>query len=173
MFSSFRALGYVSSNVPCAIQARGTSYFVTSCIGDSFHIYSGEKLLLLFVGNASEPILCLETYRDYTFCAVEGKTIMFERAKPIYEFQGNAEQLLVLGDFLFCLSDQITIWDINSKGCRFNSELFNTITLGIGFAPLLMLHPSTYVNKILIASRDGSLQLWNFYTMFFFFYSGL
>ena len=35
-------------------------------------------------------------------------------------------------------------------------------SLGEGFEATCMVHPSTYVNKILIGGEDGSLQLWNF-----------
>ena len=38
------------------------------------------------------------------------------------------------------------------------------IQLPKGFTPTCMGHPDTYLNKIVIGSREGKLQLWNFAT---------
>jgi U3 small nucleolar RNA-associated protein 21 len=35
-----------------------------------------------------------------------------------------------------------------------------------GFEVTAMLHPSTYLNKILLGARDGTLQLWNIRTQY-------
>jgi U3 small nucleolar RNA-associated protein 21 len=40
IFEPFRALGYVSGNVPFVVQTKGTSFYVTCSIGNSFHIYN-------------------------------------------------------------------------------------------------------------------------------------
>ena len=31
-----------------------------------------------------------------------------------------------------------------------------------GFTPTCMAHPDTYLNKVVIGSQEGKLQLWNF-----------
>ena len=31
-----------------------------------------------------------------------------------------------------------------------------------GFTPTCMAHPDTYLNKVLVGSQEGKLQLWNF-----------
>jgi hypothetical protein len=33
-----------------------------------------------------------------------------------------------------------------------------------GFAPTALAHPDTYLNKVVVGSADGRLQLWNFAT---------
>jgi hypothetical protein len=35
------------------------------------------------------------------------------------------------------------------------------IELGPDFQPTCMLHPDTYLNKVLLGGADGSMQLWN------------
>ena len=39
-----------------------------------------------------------------------------------------------------------------------------TIQFDIGFTAVMVLHPATYLNKVLVASREGDLQLWNIRT---------
>jgi len=40
LFAPYRALGYVSSDVPFALQAKGDNHFVTTAVGDAFHVYN-------------------------------------------------------------------------------------------------------------------------------------
>ena len=37
-----------------------------------------------------------------------------------------------------------------------------TIDLEDDFAPTCMAHPDTYLNKVVVGSQQGSMQLWNF-----------
>ena len=37
-----------------------------------------------------------------------------------------------------------------------------TMDLGSDFQPTCMAHPDTYLNKVVVGSSDGRLQLWNF-----------
>jgi len=39
VFQPYRALGYISNEVPFVVQTRGGVHFVTTCIGRSFQIY--------------------------------------------------------------------------------------------------------------------------------------
>ena len=39
-----------------------------------------------------------------------------------------------------------------------------TIGLGNDFTPTCMAHPDTYLNKVVVGSQQGSMQLWNFAT---------
>jgi U3 small nucleolar RNA-associated protein 21 len=51
IFVPFRAIGYVTNEIPFNIQARGQAYFLTTCVGTTFHIYDVAKMNLLFVGT--------------------------------------------------------------------------------------------------------------------------
>ena len=37
-----------------------------------------------------------------------------------------------------------------------------TLNLGKGFQPTCMAHPDTYINKVVVGSKNGKLELWNF-----------
>lgn len=47
-----------------------------------------------------------------------------------------------------------------------DSELAGTIEFENGFTATHLLHPATYLNKILVAGNEGSMQLWNIRTLF-------
>ncbi|KAF8212057.1 Utp21-domain-containing protein [Mycena galopus ATCC 62051] len=47
------------------------------------------------------------------------------------------------------------LWDTSS------GDLDSTIEFDVGFTATSILHPATYLNKVLVASGQGSMQLWN------------
>lgn len=65
----------------------------------------------------------------------------------------------------------LVIWDIasRSKTPRSRTELTgaeveNEITFHPSFSATTLLHPSTYLNKVIVGSASGELQLWNIRT---------
>jgi hypothetical protein len=44
--------------------------------------------------------------------------------------------------------------------------LHSQIQFESGFAATHLLHPATYLNKVLVGGSDGSLQLWNIRTRY-------
>ena len=42
-----------------------------------------------------------------------------------------------------------------------NIELETTISFDPNFSATSILHPATYLNKVVVASSQGSMQLWN------------
>ena len=55
LFHPFRALGYVTADVPFAVQRRGRNTFLTVSAGKSWQLYNCAKLTLIFVG---QPVRC-------------------------------------------------------------------------------------------------------------------
>ena len=43
-------------------------------------------------------------------------------------------------------------------------DVQSTIQFDAGFTATLVLHPATYLNKVLVASGQGEMQLWNIRT---------
>jgi len=68
--------------------------------------------------------------------------------------------LLLLGSHLLSLTDgnELDVWDCET------GEIYTTIEFGGAFQAVTLCHPSTYVDKILLGSQSGSLQLWNIKT---------
>lgn len=52
----------------------------------------------------------------------------------------------------------------SSSKCLLLLELYTTITFDSSFTVTTLIHPSTYLNKILIGSNQGTMQLWNIRT---------
>lgn len=50
LFEPFRALGYITDDVPFAVQRRGKETFVTVSVGRTWQVYNASKLLLVLVG---------------------------------------------------------------------------------------------------------------------------
>ncbi len=46
------------------------------------------------------------------------------------------------------------------------SELQTTIQFEPGFTAIMIHHPDTYLNKVLVASSQGNMQLWNIRTQY-------
>lgn len=45
IFHPFRAIGYITNDVPAAFDARGQDFFMTTCVGKNFQIYNVSQLL--------------------------------------------------------------------------------------------------------------------------------
>lgn len=136
----------------------------------------------------SGDIEAIASHQDYTFCAVGSKVKIFSRQALVHVFECDYKiyNLLVLGDFLFCsLENGVYIYNFKTKGLLLGLsfplpqsltqskithnttlEYHNEISTGSHFTITAILHPSTYVNKILLASTQGSMQLWNFRSMY-------
>eukprot|EP00158_Paraphelidium_tribonemae_P008196 Partr_v1_DN28503_c2_g1_i1_m73826 putative WD repeat domain 36 len=72
-----------------------------------------------------------------------------------------AFKLLIFGKHLISLHDDncLRIWDIDS------CEIYAEIPFPDTFRLTFVMHPSTYLNKIVVGSHQGSMQLWNIRSM--------
>ena len=105
----------------------------------------------------------IEVSGEYTFTAV-GKVILkwkrFSIVGRLDSDHGAIKCLLVMGNYLLSASADgfLCIWNWDSE------ELIRTINLGHSFEPSCLSHPPTYLNKVVIGSASGQLQLWNIRT---------
>lgn len=202
LFLPFRALGYITDDVPFAVQRRGKETYVTVSVGKSWQArYSfGNELIMMHAGiscmqpqgmhhQPSKPApfrCCTQVYNvsnlrlalvgpqfnhgisalackgDLTFAAVGGAVTECKRVHRTGIYRGHSGaiiQLMVLGEMLFSLgADQnLIVWRIGEY-----DDPEAVIQLPQGFVPTCMAHPDTYLNKIVVGSDDGRMQLWNF-----------
>ncbi|KAL4237143.1 WD repeat-containing protein 36 [Mactra antiquata] len=165
IFTGFRALGFVSNHVPLAVryhQKHNENYIVT-CVGKSFHTYNCSKLGIVSVSDAHpDDISVLTVDRDLTFTACRNVIRAFTRGKQvIHTYEGHksdVQLLLPFGSHLISVDvdSKVIIWDIRSEGqyteIEFDTNIFDITAI---------CHPSTYLNKILFGSKQGTLELWN------------
>ncbi|XP_054002526.1 WD repeat-containing protein 36 [Hylaeus anthracinus] len=165
IFVKNRALGYVSNHIPLVtryIERRKENLIVT-CVGNAFHTYGCSHFTLLSVsGTHPGEITCLsgDSYHIYTAC--ENVIFAWRRGTEIkHAYRGHehtVHALLPFGPHLISVDEgnNVKVWDIKSEELslelNFSDNLFKITTL---------IHPNTYINKVLFGSEQGQLQLWN------------
>ena len=128
-------------------------------------IYNAQTLRLVLVGpQYRRSINAIACKGDLTFSAVG--SVLFEcrrvHTNGRYEgHEGDIISILVLGDMILTLGrdQRLLVWRIG----RYD-EPNREIILPQGFVPTCLLHPETYLNKVVVGSDDGRMQLWNFST---------
>lgn len=165
LFERNRALGYVSNHIPVVtryIQRRKENLIVT-CTGRSFHTYGFSHFTLLSVSPAhEEDITCLaaDTYHIYT--ASGNNVYAWRRGNELkHTYRGHKCQvhlLLPFGPHLISVDEEsnLKIFDIKTEEIVAETHFSNKV-----FMITTMMHPATYINKILLGSEQGTMQLWN------------
>ncbi|GMK53974.1 hypothetical protein CspeluHIS016_0105600 [Cutaneotrichosporon spelunceum] len=173
LFAPFRALGYVSDHVPFSMfvhtpkgaLAKPTVHVATS-VGRSWLLWDAERMTLLFAGpDAGAPIASLAQTGTEVFASAGSRVIKYFRGKEAAEYVSpNGEelgQILIFGEQILALKADgsgLLVWNIVS------SELDNEITFHSSFIATTLMHPATYLNKVVVGSQQGELQLWNIRT---------
>ncbi|TFK63228.1 Utp21-domain-containing protein [Pluteus cervinus] len=173
LFAPFRALGLITNHVPFVLQARshkgatdGPRIHILTCLGRSWALWEGGKMTLLFVGpETNEQISCLEMDGDDIWAAAGPYVLKYRRGKETLRVSNPSETHLayitIFGSHLLALTEdgtRMVVWDTKS------GELEKTMQFDPGFTATSILHPATYLNKVLVASSQGSMQLWNIQT---------
>ncbi|XP_010541959.1 PREDICTED: U3 small nucleolar RNA-associated protein 21 homolog [Tarenaya hassleriana] len=168
IFEPFRAIGYITSKVPFSIQRLGTETFVTVSVGKAFQIYNCAKLNLVIIGpQLPKKIRALASFRDYTFAAFGNEIAVFKRAHQVATWSrhvAKVDLLLLFGEHILSLDVEGNMFIWAFKGIEENLAPIGHVKLGANFTPSCIVHPDTYLNKVLIGSEEGSLQLWNINT---------
>ncbi|BFG14350.1 hypothetical protein CerSpe_006240 [Prunus speciosa] len=168
IFEPFRAIGYTTSSVPFSVQRLGTETFVTVSVGKAFQIYNCAKLSLVLVGpQLPKKIRALASYRDYTFAAYGNDIAVFKRAHQVATWSSHnakVNSLLLFGEHILSVDIEGNLFIWAFKGIDQNLSPVRHITLENNFSPSCIMHPDTYLNKVIIGSQEGPLQLWNIST---------
>lgn len=168
IFKGHRVLGFVSNHVPLTVRyiQRRKENLVVTVVGKSFHTYGCSKLRLLSISNPHpEDINCLTSDAYLIFTACHNTIRAWRRGielKHTYVGHNESVHLMVpLGPYLLSVdaSNILKVWNIKTE------ETFLELSFDPGsFYITAVVHPSTYLNKILLGSKQGRLQLWNIST---------
>ncbi|KAG5513227.1 hypothetical protein PMAC_001597 [Pneumocystis sp. 'macacae'] len=178
LFSPFRTIGYVSNHVPFDVMIRGTSFLISTCVGRNIQTYDCAKLNLLFVTPSTEgKISSICSWNDFIFAAVGQEIFAYRKGKLVSLsniFLGNITLMEAFGGYLTTYTDQnyLTVWNIHLQGNLwplFNiyvdiSEIYTEIEIDKKSSVLCMIHPVTYLNKLVLGKIDGTLEIWNIRT---------
>ncbi|RLV95803.1 U3 small nucleolar RNA-associated protein 21 [Spathaspora sp. JA1] len=165
IFSPFRVLGNVTDATPFAIGTLGSTFYGVTSIGKSFQIYDLATLHLLFVSQTqtSSNITCLAAHYHYVYVGYGNKIGIYKRGKLehtlVCESSGVVSQLCVFGEYLIAANTEGEISVFRKVGgLKYHSELYTTLRL---INPVLdgdivgLIHPPTYLNKIVVATTNG------------------
>lgn len=159
LYAPFRDLGLICDDVKFAFSSKGGVCYIICSIGCTFHIYSLEKLELVFVGpRFDQKITCLAAFKDITFAATENVIHVVERNVEIAKIQvpsDRIESVSVLGEFLVASGQsKLYVFDLKKYELLYSESFEGRLIIGF-------LHPETYLNKIVIGFADGELALFN------------
>uniref|UniRef100_A0A7S2ZIH4 Small-subunit processome Utp21 domain-containing protein n=1 Tax=Rhodosorus marinus TaxID=101924 RepID=A0A7S2ZIH4_9RHOD len=175
LYSDYRVLGLVcdgpaQGSCGSLVNSLGSKWFVTCPVdkGRSVHLYDVSALRLkgsAKVCSGSESIAVLAAADEVTFAAVGRDIVVLKRMKQVETWSAHEDaitSLLVFGNYLLSVSaneNRIIAWN------REDGEIASDFYVNPGFYITTITHPPTYLNKVLLGGKDGSLQLWNIRTM--------
>eukprot|EP00963_Diacronema_lutheri_P001243 scaffold80_cov325-Pavlova_lutheri.AAC.33 len=169
LFAPFRALGVIFGGVRQAwsVRRQGDATYVTVGTGESnaWQVYDCAKLKLVMVGPMLEdPPNCIASAKRDVTATASGREIAVcvraHRAGTWRKHRGSVIQMLPLGNHILSLGEDnlICLWSIEEMD---SNEPAAVLEMEPDCQPTCMVHPETYLNKILVADRSGRMQLWN------------
>uniref|UniRef100_A0A673MW12 WD repeat domain 36 n=1 Tax=Sinocyclocheilus rhinocerous TaxID=307959 RepID=A0A673MW12_9TELE len=130
-------------------------FYVLTAVGQCFHTYNVSNAL-------PEDISSLAADRMLVYAAYGKLISAFAKNKEVVHtytgHQADVHLLLPFGDHLISVDkdNAVIIWDVESEDTYLQISYDKA-----SFEVSALMHPSTYLNKILFGSSQGSLQLWN------------
>lgn len=165
IFSGFRALGLYSNHLAHVVRfhKKHREFYVVTAVGQCFHTYNVKKLGIVAVSNALPEDISSMAADCMLVYAAHGKLISaFAKSREVVHtytgHQADVHLLLPFGDHLISVDKDniVIIWDVESEDTYLQISYDKA-----SFEVSALMHPSTYLNKILFGSSQGSLQLWN------------
>jgi len=165
IFTGLRPLGYVSNSVPCVARyvVRRQEHLIVTVAGRTFLTWGSNKLGLLSVSKVHPEDITALAADSYLVFVAAGKNIyVWRRGNELQRvFRGHTSRvhlLLPFGPHLISVDDNsvMKVWDIKT-GAEYLEMTFNNERTLVS----ALCHPSTYMDKVLVGSKQGHLQLWN------------
>jgi len=165
VFTGHRPLGYVSNHIPLVTRyiVRRKEHLIVTVSGRIFQTWGSNKLGLLSVSKI-HPV-------DITALTADSHQVYVAAGNEVYAWRRGDELqrvyrahiapihlLLPFGPHLISVDTDgiLKVWEIKT-GTEHLEMTFNNSKTQVS----ALCHPSTYIDKILVGSRQGHLQLWN------------
>ncbi|PWN31164.1 WD40 repeat-like protein [Jaminaea rosea] len=174
VFAPYLAMGIVANQIPFVMQVRRggkdaqrADVNIVTSLGDCWSIWTAESLVQVFVGRSlPSPItsLALSTSPDCILAAAGDTIHRFVRAAVVAKYtteSGPVERFIVFGDSIVAITRTTLHHFSLSTG---EEEQAIPLPLSAGVAPTCLVHPATYLHKVLLGLSDGTVQLWNIRT---------
>lgn len=166
IFRPYRVIGMIANDTSFSMYRLGDESFITVAVGRTFQVYDCKRLRLRCVGRpVPDDIEFLAT----VVLSSGPRTIASCGNKEIYIWKGAeivntiaasapVSRLLSFGEqFLVIAGNQVELYNAR------DGVLENRFPVGSGEVTSIM-HPPTYVNKIVVGYSSGKLELYNLRT---------
>lgn len=124
------------------------------------------------------PISCMAMEGKAIWVSSGPHVVKYGRGKEVMRISNplgsNVSFILVFGNQLLALTEdggRMFVWDTTDGGETYYwifkfifikpLALQANVQFDAGFTATSILHPATYLNKVLVSSSEGSMQLWN------------
>ncbi|GET93516.1 hypothetical protein, conserved [Leishmania tarentolae] len=164
-FDPFRVVGSICGPVPvCPTLLYGTPVLMVAT-GRTFQLYKGKELAMMRGGPTFEcPVRAVAQVGKYRAVAEGPRLHVYVHHKPLWSChheaatKPNITRLLAQDDLLFSVGDNrcIVVWELKTGTVLQTMLVENNETVTC----LALLEG--YTNKMLLATSEGTLQLWNF-----------
>jgi U3 small nucleolar RNA-associated protein 21 len=161
VFVPFRSLGVVVNSVPFHLFSIKEDDFLALSTGKSYQVLGCKQLRLSRVGPAhAHKVRALAQFERFIL-ATDGADIVVSSQSDVIKVlkghQGTVQRLLVVGVFLLSIADdgKCIIWNLQSMTKQ------SEIIFPSDFHPSCIMHPDTYLNKVLVGSTEGIMALYN------------
>lgn len=166
LFQRHRSLGLICNHVPATVRfaTRRQENIIITSVGRVFHVYSCNHFRLICVsGLHPDDITCITSDNRFVYTSV-GLKIYAWRAGNIvrHHFDGHTQKVHLLLPFgvqhLISIDTDscLKVWNVQDETefceIKFDNDAFKITAI---------CHPPTYLNKILLGSEQGHLELWN------------
>ncbi|KAF7495826.1 WD repeat-containing protein 36 [Sarcoptes scabiei] len=166
LFEPYKLIGLVSSKVPHLIRYIEASdrIQIITAVGRSFLVFN-DRLQLIETCIAHDcEISALTSDSKFLFTAASNTVIAWKHGHRwkskcfTHQNLSTIIELLSIGGQLLAIdaANCLYCWDIFSQSLVSSLSFEQSL-----FQMTKMFHPATYLNKILIGSKQGSLKLWN------------
>ncbi|KAG5465006.1 hypothetical protein LSCM4_00455 [Leishmania orientalis] len=164
-FDAFRVVGSICGPVPvCPTLLYGTPVLMVAT-GRTFQLYKGKELAMMRGGPTFQDAVHAVAQVGKHRAVAEGPRLhVYVHHKPLWSShheaatKPNITRLLAQDDLLFSVGEdkRIVVWEL--KTGRMLQEMLVEHNETVTCIALL----TGYTNKMLLATAEGTLQLWNF-----------
>jgi len=165
VFCGHRPLGYVANGVPLVTRyiTRRKEHLIVTASGKTFQTWGSNKLGLLSVSKVHPLDLTALSCDSYLVFAAAGPLVYAWRRgdelQRVYRgHTATVHLLLPFGPNLLSVDTEgvLKVWDIKS-----GAEVLELTFTPSRSRVSALCHPSTYMDKVLVGTCQGHLQLWN------------
>ena len=165
IFTGHRPLGYVSNQIPLVTRyvPSRKEHLIITVTGKTFHTYGSSKLGLLSVSKIHPCEISSVTADTFLVFAAAGRDIyVWRRGNELQRVLSShlalVHTMLPFGPKLLSVDSEsvLKVWHIKT-GTEELELTFNNEKTKIS----CLCHPNTYLDKVLVGSDQGHIQLWN------------